>query len=397
MRIALKRRPKESAGKTNNNKPDPAPPKASRRKNLVVAAGIAAAVVIAVAYLLSQQSGPLTAPEAKPNPKLGLVIMPPSERSTFGEVHNAYISAASTGIGRSNVYMLWPTIEPQEGNFNWRPYDILMGLNREQHLNVTLYFSIINNEEFGPFPSWIGQNPSLDEKLANETATALNAILSRYYIVDYVMVGGDLNVYFRTHPGEIPKYVSFFNSVYEKVKASHPDVKMGNWFSLNDLINHSEGDMVKKLDQGDFVAYSFSPVDLVFYQPHGPGEEAAQLQKMFDFSGGKNVALMEIGWATDKSVNGTEANQVKFMKDTFDFFRENEPRIDFMTWYRQYDRPFSTCYDSLNMNVPTGFGNKILLNNTAAYLCSTGLVGDNNQTKPSWDEFKSEIRSTPIS
>lgn len=369
-----------------------------KKKSIGIAIGAAAvAVAIAAFFLLSQTQQITTETNVKPNPKLGLVIMPLVERPTLDQVHQAYIQAASTGIGRSNVYMLWPAVEPQEGTFNWQTYDILMGLNREQHLNVTLYFSIINNEQLGPFPNWVGSNPSLDEKLANETASALDTILSRYYIVDYVVIGGDLNIYFRDHPNDIPKYVDFFNSVYSNLKAKHPNVKFGNWFSLNDLINHYDVDMVKKLNQGDFVAYSYSPVDLLFYESKSPEKEAQDLQKMIDFANGKNIGLMEIGWATDKAVNGTDDNQVKFLKAAFDFYRKNESKFEFMTWYRQYDRPIDTCYNGLNTNIQTGFGNDILLNNTAAYLCSTGLIDANNNTKPAWDEFKNQIQMSPNS
>ncbi|HJU13921.1 MAG TPA: hypothetical protein VJ792_05640 [Candidatus Nitrosotalea sp.] len=367
---------------------------ASRKKlGAAIGGGIAVAAIVVLLVVLQPQQQ-LVVPQSSQNAKLGLVIMPPTERPTFDQVHNAYIQAASTGIGRSNVYMIWPIIEPQEGNFNWKTYDILMGLNREQHLNVTLYFSIINNEQLGPFPDWVGQKPAFDEKLANETASALDAVLSRYYIVDYVIIGGDLNIYFRDHPNDIPKYVSYFDSVYSQLKAKHPGVKIGNWFSLNDLINHFDGDMVKKLNQGDFVAYSYAPVDLLFYETKGPDRAVQDLQKMFDYAGDKNVGLVEIGWGTDSSINGTEDNQAKFVKDAFDFYRQNSSKMEFMTWYRQYDRPFDTCYNGLNTNVKTGFGSEHLDNNTAAYLCSTGLIGVDNSTKPAWDEFKSQVQST---
>ncbi len=369
----------------------------TKKKTIGVVIGVAAAVAIAAFFLLSQPSQIQIETHVTPNPKLGLVIMPLNQRPTLDEVHQAYIHAASTGIGRSNVYMLWPIIEPENGTFNWRTYDILMGLNREQHLNVTLYFSIINNEQLGPFPNWIGSKPSFDGKLANETASALDTILSRYYIVDYVIIGGDLNIYFRDHPNDIPKYTDYFNAVYSQLKAKHPNIKFGNWFSLNDLLNHYNGDMVKKLNQGDFVAYSYAPVDLLFYQTKGPDQEAQQLQQMLNYSDGKNVGLMEIGWATDKAVNGTEDNQVKFIRDAFDFYRKNESKFEFMTWYRQYDRSFDTCYSGLNTNIQTGFNNDILLNNTAKYLCSTGLIDANNNTKPAWDEFKNQVQMSPNS
>ena len=363
------------------------------------------AVIVAVLFFVmqSQPQNPIQPPsqnqtqiQTTQNPKIGLVIWPPSERPTVNDLHDAFLQAAPTGIGRSNVYISWPSIEPQQGQYNWKIYDIIMGMNREQHLDVTLYFSIINNEAFGPFPSWLG-TPNLDQNLANETANTLDSILSRYYIVDYVIIGGNIDSYFKDHPKDIPKYVDFFNSVYNKIKEKHPNVKFGNWFSLNNVVTKYEGDLVGNLTQGDFVAYSYAPVDLTYYENNSPDVEGQNLQKMLDYAGGKKIGLVEVGWATDKAINGTKDDQVKFMKIVFDFYRKNQSQFDFLTWYRQYDRPFDTCYSGLNTNVQTGFDAQILMNNTATYLCGAGLVDINKNPKPAWDEFTRQIAMTPNS
>ena len=31
------------------------------------------------------------------------------------------------------------------------------------------------------------------------------------------------------------------------------------------------------------------------------------------------------------------------MKNVFDFYQENESKLEFVTWYRLYDRPEGTC------------------------------------------------------
>ncbi|MGI0058343.1 MAG: hypothetical protein ACREBJ_01125, partial [Nitrosotalea sp.] len=203
--------------------------------------------------------------------------------------------------------------------------------------------------------------------------------------------------YFRDHPSEIPQYVDFFNGVYEKLKLKHPTVKFGNWFSLNDIANHAQGDIVGKLNQGDFVAYSYAPVDLLYDQSNTTDNEGANLQKMIDFAQGKKIALMEIGWSTDKSINGTEEDQQKFVKIVYDFYKKNQSDFEFLTWYRQYDRPVDTCYNSLNQADNSIFANDEVLNNTAAYLCGSGLFDVNKNPKPAWDELKQQIQSIPNS
>jgi hypothetical protein len=234
--------------------------------------------------------------------------------------------------------------------------------------------------------------PKFDQKLQDQTVSVLDAILSRYYIVDYVIIGGNVDSYFRDHPDQIPSYVDYFNGVYAKIKEKHPNVKMGNWFSLNDVANHYEGDVVSKLNQGDFVAYSYAPVDLLYYQNESPEAKAGNLQKMIDYAKGKKIALMEIGWSTNTSINGTKNDQVKFMQLVFDFYKKNRSDFEFLTWYRQYDRPFDTCYNSLNKDSSSIFGNENVLNNTASYLCGSGLFDADKNPKPAWNEFKKQIQ-----
>lgn len=358
-----------------------------------IGAGAAIAIIVVLFVLIPLlQSGSSPPVILTHDSKLGLVIMSPTQKPTLNEIKGAYAQAASLGIGRSNVYLSWPLMEPKQGAYNWSYSDILMGLNREQNLNVTLYFSVINNQILGPFPSWMGK-PQLDKKLQDQTVTTLDAILSRYYIVDYVIIGGNVDSYFRQHPDEIPKYVDFFNGVYSQLKVKHPTVKFGNWFSLNDVSNHYEGDLVGKLNQGDFVAYSYAPVDMLYYQTNDTNEEGANLHKMIDYAKGKKIALMEVGWSTSRSVNGTNENQQKFVKVVYDFYKKNQSDFEFLTWYRQYDRPVDICYNSLNQESNSAFANDIVLNNTASYLCGTGLFDVNQNPKPSWDELKHQIQS----
>jgi len=367
-----------------------------KKKFLIVAIGIsviAIAVAVAVLDMLSQPTTPQTVSR---DPKLGLVVMAPTQTPTLTQIVNAYDLAASTGIGRSNVYLSWPTIEPVEGQYDWKTSDILMSLNRHENFNVTLYFSIINDRELGPFPSWMG-NPQLDQKLQNEIVQTLDTILTRYYIVDYVIIGGGLDEYFRDHPNDVPKYVQFFDGVYAQLKQKHPTVKFGNWFSLNGLINHYQPDLVSKLNQGDFVAYSYAPVDSLYFEYQSPQEEGKNLQKMIDFAGGKKIALIEVSWSTSQAINGTSDDQVKFMKIVYDFYRQNESQFEFLTWYRQYDRPIDTCLNALNPQQSSIFGNQFLKNNTANYLCNSGLFDVDLNPKPAWDEFKKEIQFNPNS
>ncbi|MEJ2258952.1 MAG: hypothetical protein P8X78_00295, partial [Nitrosopumilaceae archaeon] len=153
--------------------------------------GIIAGAIIVIAIIgvsLTQTDGPPIVKQNK-NEKIGLVINTPTSSVSLKEIDEIYSDASSTGIGRSNVYLFWNLIEPQKGEFDWKQSDVLMGLDQKNDLKVTLYFSIINGETLGPFPDWIGK-PSISAIQEERLVNVLDAILSRYNIIDTVIIAG---------------------------------------------------------------------------------------------------------------------------------------------------------------------------------------------------------------
>ena len=355
----------------------------------IIAVGVVAIVITTIFF--STQPTIL-----QKNEKLGLYIMTPSATPTISELKDAYAEAASTGIGRSNVYIFWSTLEPQQGQYDWKIPDTLMSLNKQNDLKATLYFSIINGRVFGPFPDWMGV-PQLDDNLKEKTVKVIDDILSRYDIVDHVIIGGEIDAYFREHENEITKYEEFFTDVYNELKEKHPNVKFGNSFSLHGVLNHQQEDLVGKLNQGDFVAFTYFPVNVLNEIDKTPEDAGKNLEKILDLTGNKQIALMEISWSTVESVGGSNDGQIKFMKIAYDFYRQNEPRFEFLSWFRQYDRPIESCMKSLNTSFDISFGNEFVLQRTAEYICGAGLIDIDKNPKPAWEEFKKQVQFNPNS
>ena len=171
---------------------------------IIVGIGVVIAI-IAVGLSISNTISP-----QQTNEKIGLVINSPNQSTTLQELDQAYSDASDTGIGRSNVYLFWNLVEPVRGEFDWQQSDILMGLNEKNNLKVTLYFSIINGETLGPFPNWIGK-PPLNSIGEDRVVSVLDEILSRYDIVDTVILAGQTESQFRFYEQNIPVYKELFN------------------------------------------------------------------------------------------------------------------------------------------------------------------------------------------
>jgi len=365
---------------------------------------IMAALTIITIIILSQvieleQKEP-TVTSITENKKLGLVINTPTQTTTLQKLNDSYELAASSQIGRSNVYMFWNVVEPERGNYNWEPTDVLMSFNKKNDLKVTIYFSLINGKTLGPFPSWIG-HPSLNSISEENLINVLDAVLSRYDIVDTLIIAGGTDEKFRYLERDIPIYDELFSSVYQNIKEKHPEVKIGNSFSLNGVLNKNLEHIVEELDDGDFVAFTYMPVDSLNDIVKTPQEAMIDLEKIFEIVPNKKVALFEISWSTSDFVGGNEEDQKQFVEDIFSFYKEHEEKIEFITWYRLYDRPDGTCYvdpetveGAVSIGGGSGLGtSEFVIERLGNYVCNAGLYYVDNTPKPAWDEFKNEISS----
>jgi len=364
---------------------------------LGVALGIAVIIALAATVLTLPDSEIITS--QKHNEKIGLVINSPSQSVSLQQLDEIYSDASSTAIGRSNVYLFWNIIEPQRGEFDWSQSDVLMGLNEKNNLKVTLFFSVINGETLGPFPDWIGR-PSINSIGEERLVNILDEILSRYHIVDSVIIAGETESQFRYYEQNIPVYKELFSGVYDKLKEKHPDVKFGNSFALHHVLNKDLGHIVSDLALGDFVAFSYSPVDPLNDIVKTPLEAKEDLKKVFEIVPNKKIGFFETSWSTSDFVGGNTTSQKDFLEKLFEFYSENESEIEFLTWYRQYDRPEGTCAteqqeigdESISVGGGSGFGSsEYIIERLNHYICSAGLVDVNGNPKPGWNEFKNQI------
>lgn len=368
----------------------------------ILASIIAGVVVVGIIFAVTSS----TEPENTPNnsvidEKVGLVINTPTNSVTLEDLDTIYSEAAQTGIGRSNVYLFWNIIEPEKDQYNWTQSDILMSFNKKNNLKTTLYFSVINGETLGPFPQWIGK-PPIQSIQEDRLVSVLDAILSRYDIIDTVIISGQTESQFRYGKQNIPAYKELFNEVYDQVKEKHPDVKIGNSFALHHVLNKNLESIVTELSIGDFVAFSYLPVDSLNDIIKTPEQSKQDLETIFELVSDKKIALFEISWSTSEYVGGSQESQKEFIEESFDFYSEHKSEIEFFTWYRLYDRPVGTCVNQnaelgekkIEVGGESGLGSsEFVIERLDNYLCNAGLYETNDSPKLAWNEFKNQIQS----
>jgi len=362
---------------------------------LIVAIGGASAYFITKSNPVDTNS--FSSEPISQNEKISLVINTINPPQGIDDLESAYKVVSTTGAGRTNLYVHWSQIEPEKGNFDWRVTDIMMKLNEKYNLKTTLFFSVINADRLGPFPSWMG-NQAIGETLEGETIRVLDSILSRYENIDYVIFAGDIDYHFQRASGSVPTYVEFFDDVSTEIKSKHPNVKIGNSMSLENVINKALGpgelrELTPSLEMGDFIALSYKPTDIVGDIDRTPQEAIADLEKSLEIFPSHQVAFFEISWSTSDFVNGNENDQAEFIKSSLNFFEENESKIEFFTISRLFDKPKGSCVSQEIESVGgSGFAsNSFRLERVDEYVCNSGLIDTNENEKPAWTQLKTNI------
>ena len=331
------------------------------------------------------------------NEKIGLVINTINPPKSMDDLEEAYKVASTSGAGRTNLYVHWNQLEPEEGNFDWRVTDIMMKLNEKYNFKTTLFFSVVNADRLGPFPSWMG-NQALGQTLEDETIRVLDSILSRYENIDYVIFAGDIDYHFQRASGSIPTYIEFFDDVYSEIKSNHPDVKIGNSMSLENVLNKGmepggSFELTPKLEMGDFIALSYKPIDTIGDINRTPQEAIDNLKQSIEIFPSHQLAFFEISWSTSDFVNGNSNDQAEFIKSSLNFFEENESKIEFFTISRLFDKPKGSCVSQDIQSVDgSGFtSNSFRLERVDEYVCNSGLIDTNQNIKSSWTQLKTNI------
>ena len=225
-------------------------------------------------------------------------------------------------------------------------------------------------------------------------------ILSRYHVVDSIVIAGETESQFRYNEQFIPVYAELFSNVYDRIKEKHPDVQIGNSFALHQVINKNLEHIVTDLAIGDFVAFSYSPTDTTNEINKTPEEAMNDLNQIFEIIPNKKIGLFEISWSTSDFVNGDSTSQQNFIKELFNFYAQNESEIEFLTWYRYVDQEVGTCVvkdqkigdQTITVGGGSSFGtSEHIIERLNQYNCNAGIVTIDQNHKSGWNEFINQI------
>jgi len=159
--------------------------------------------------------------------------------------------------------------------------------------------------------------------------------------------------------------------------------------------------VVSDLSLGDFVAFSYTPTDTLNEISKTPEKSIEDLNIIFEIAPNKKIGLFEISWSTSDFVNGDSISQQNFIEKLFNFYEQNESKIEFLTWYRYIDQELDSCVtknlkigdQTITVGGESSMGtSEHVIERLNQYNCNTGIVTTDKNFKLGWNEFKTQIQ-----
>ncbi|MFC1646027.1 hypothetical protein ACFL2Y_02480 [Candidatus Omnitrophota bacterium] len=231
------------------------------------------------------------------NKKLSIVMMPqnPSDIKSH---------AQAVSLLQDNNIHLTHVSKP------WRKGPSFAGVflkeARKKGIEVTFNYEIVYSSVRGEMPirfrKW--DDPGL---IAKYSKFVINDLKKYKGMVNHIIIGNEVDIYFASNPRELPAFKTFYKKVYYKVKAAHPDIDIGITFAYhhmkktNNFLAYNE--LSPLADYDVFTLYVYSPGFLFNKEPKKIYDYLKEIEGLTD---PRPFALQEVGWNSYSGIEGSE-------------------------------------------------------------------------------------------
>ena len=206
---------------------------------------------------------------------LGMVILPQSnDENEFNlpDYQKALVLARESGVQVSHYYVQWGEIETMPGVYDWTTPDYILEATDLEGLQISVVINVIHTTVLGRVPPDLVGVTFDDPRFSARLTQFLTAFADRYEgKLHYLSVGNEVNDYFFSHPEEVGPYAAAFNQARSAIHQNHPDLPVGIVFAYHDAETQGTLDVVKKLNQGDFIAFTLYLYNDGFHFTRDPG------------------------------------------------------------------------------------------------------------------------------
>jgi len=279
--------------------------------------------------------------EPKGDRLLGIEV---STASDDDYIH-AYNKADELGINFVHFSIGWNNLDTTTDT---SPNDYVL-IDPNNYIQTLDAFYSMNNKDvyltiLGPLNTCVRNMPAdlinreLDDPdVINRFKVMLDFLLPLLNNVDLtgLIIGNEVDIYLKSHPGEINNFKNFFIAVKNHVKTINPDLLVSFTTTLIGAAVNLKDDLLLLNQNSDFISLTYYPLnpDFTVQSPGVVKNDIKQICDIYD----KDIYFQECGYQTSEECLSSEKLQSDFIKEVFLSWDTYKNKIKAISFYQLTD------------------------------------------------------------
>lgn len=306
--------------------------------------------------------------------------------------------ATAAGMNAFTVYLDWPQLEPDSGNYDLAELRETLAWASTNGLSTFANITVIDIETLVLPPEFMVEGSSTEfaqgysftsPEITERILSMLNEIVPIMVEngVFYLGVGNEVDGWLLENPDHLEDYLTFIETVRTHVHSIEPELAVGvtvtgnvplfnpaylqNFYPVTDIISSN----IYGIDISDFTVTDYETT-------------AALLENFIAAFDGRPLVIPELGCNSAASMQSDLLTQRDCFSAMFEVLAEH-PNVRFVTVFTFHDFEAPICeaiQAAFGYDADAGF-ETIFDERIADYLCSLGLVNADGSPKPAFDIF----------
>jgi hypothetical protein len=299
-------------------------------------------------------------------------------------VQARFRQARDAGVNLIYISPKWNEIETGRENFKLDDVEYQIGEAVQENLPAILHIRVIDTNQRA-MPADLMDKAFDAEETGARLDRLLDALLPRLGgRVKYFLVGNEINVYFKQHPGEVQAFAKLVARAAAHIQARVPDAQISVSSTFDGI--EDAGQLRPILDQTAFSALTYYPMSSDFVV-RDPATVDADFPRILAAAGSKQIFLQEVGYPTSANNGSSEERQAELFSRVLDRVAGDSGRFIGVNFTFMSDfsdalvKSFSVYY-----RMPGA-------DRFASFLKTLGMFDDQGRPKKAWGVFERKVRS----
>jgi hypothetical protein len=293
-----------------------------------------------------------------------------------------FIQSVRAGVTYLYLSPKWNELEVRPKEYRFKDLDYQVAQAAQSGLPIVCNLRIVDTNQRS-MPQDLQKRSFKDEHIRERLLALITALLPRLQgLGKYMLIGNEIDGYFKGNPGEVADYEELYLAAAEKIKLLQPDMAVSTTITF-DGISTAENLLKPVMDKTDFLSLTYYPLnpDFTVREAETVPQDFA---RMIVAARAKKVLIQEVGYPSSPLNKSSEEKQAAMCRSVLEELRSHREHFIGAYWFTMSDFPDSVVQDLAR------YYKLANADRFRAFLGSLGMFDQHGNPKKSWLVFEQE-------